>query len=429
MVEKVKATIKVEDVVKVKVKEIPEYTETINKQMSDVKQALVDKGMADESTTNSECAEKIKNVSTLKGVLDVTKSANNLFNIKDENLESVNHLINYEDTENVTTMEKMYGDGIIYLKELPTLNTSKVTTIKGMTSTTKTAERNNYIENIPYMDTSNVVNMNSAFRGLKHLKTLPILNTSKVTDMSYLLGSYDSSDSIYDMYFETMPLLDTANVITMQGMFAGCINLKTIPPLNTSNVTNMAGMFFGCRSLESIPDLDFSKATSMDKMFRKCTTITNVPKLNINKPSLKSTFSGCTSLHTIEELNLNNLSGVGNQYSLDNIFTSCTNLTNINLLNIHNNLTIGSGTSWGHLLTLDSLINTCKECIKQSSSKKLTMGSANLEKLVNVYVKFTDPTQTNIAVGEKGDVIVCESTDEGAMDITTYMTLKNWEIL
>jgi hypothetical protein len=56
------------------------------------------------------------------------------------------------------------------------------------------------------------------------------------------------------------------------------------------------------------------------------------------------------------------------------------------------------------------------------------MGSANKNKLTNVYVKFTDPTKTTIATDEKGDVVVCESTDEGAMTITEYMTLKKWSL-
>ena len=138
----------------------------------------------------------------------------------------------------------------------------------------------------------------------------------------------------------------------------------------------------------------------MTNMFAYCTNLTSIPQLDISK--------------------------VTDTYQ---IVYDCTNLTNLTLLNIKRNLQVGSGTSWGHLLTLDSLIGLCKECIKQSSSKKLTVGSANMEKLANVYVKFTDSTQTTIDVGAKGENIVqCESTDDGAITISDYMALKSWSL-
>jgi hypothetical protein len=103
--------------------------------------------------------------------------------------------------------------------------------------------------------------------------------------------------------------------------------------------------------------------------------------------------------------------------------------------NIKSTFQIGSGTSWGHLLTLDSLLNAIKELwIKTgTSTSKLMMGTANIEKLADVYVKLIDITDEMRAEDEyidnKAPFVQCESTDEGAMLITEYVTtVKNWQL-
>jgi hypothetical protein len=102
------------------------------------------------------------------------------------------------------------------------------------------------------------------------------------------------------------------------------------------------------------------------------------------------------------------------------MFYSCTSLEDLNIINLKSGLELDSSP----LLTLDSLINICKECINTGSSKTLTLGQTNLDKLVSTYVKFTDESITEISVDEKGDITTCASTDSGAMLITDYMALK-----
>lgn len=170
---------------------------------------------------------------------------------------------------------------------------------------------------------------------------------------------------------------------------------------DTSNVTNMYQMF--CYSKATIiPPLDSRKVTNFSSM-----------------------FEGCSNLITISELDF---IGV-NMDSVGRMFYNCKNLQNLKLLNIQKgDLQVGSGSSWGHLLTLESLLGLCQECIyKFGNHYILTVGTANLEKLANVYVKLTnEPEQTNGLT--KRPMAQCESTDEGAMTISEYMTLKNWEL-
>lgn len=141
-------------------------------------------------------------------------------------------------------------------------------------------------------------------------------------------------------------------------------------------------------------------------------------------------FSNCAKLTTIPELNMINVSNV---YQM---FINCRALTNLTLLNIkRSTLQIGSGTSWGHLLTLESLINTIMELVNAGSARVLTMGTANLEKIANIYVRRTTEGDVPICLDDnsnidlaKGPCEVCASTDERAMTITAYANLKGWTL-
>ena len=241
---------------------------------------------------------------------------------------------------------------------------------------------------IQYSDTENVTNMKQMFYSCKNLQEIPLIDTSKVTNMDSMVG--------YSQIV-TIPPLDTRNVTNMSDMFYQCSSLQTIPQINTSKVTNTSGMFDYCPNLQTIPQLDTSKVTNMQNM-----------------------FNGCYNLTTIPQLNMINAIYVGN-----GIFNNCKVLTNLTLLNIKVDLTIGSGTSYGHLLTLDSVINTVMELWNYSDGSKsptLTMGSANLEKIANTYVLVTDETT------DKMTAEVCDSTTEGAITLQAFAELKGWTL-
>ncbi len=205
---------------------------------------------------------------------------------------------------------------------------------------------------------------------------------------------------------------DTSNVTSMAYMFYNCTSLTTIPLLDTSNVTNMINMFYFCKSLTTIPLLDTSKVTNVTAMFYNCTSLTTIPLLDTSKVTyVNNMFYNCKSLTTIPLLNLSKVIYKSSAYSM---FTNCTSLTNLRISNLKVDLQIGSGSSWGHLLTIESLLFCCKGCIKQSSSRTLTVGTANLAKLANVYVDE--------------DFNQVDSTAEGALLVEDRMALKSWSL-
>ena len=276
------------------------------------------------------------------------------------------------------------------------------------------------VDYITNLDTSKVTSMSDMFSNCTELTTIPQLDTSNILIMSNMFKSCTN--------LTTIPQLDTGKVCNMSGMFNSCTNLTTIPQLDTSKVTSMFSMFNSCTNLTTIPQLDTSSVTGMSSMFNGCTNLTTIPQLDTSKvTSMSSMFNGCTNLTTITQLDTSSI------ISISSMFNGCTNLTNLTLKNIKRSITIGSGTTYGHLLTVDSLINTIKELwARTSGSYKLTMGSTNTAKLADVYVRLIDVTDEMIAqdpnIESKMPCEVCESTDEGAMLITTYANNKGWTI-
>lgn len=189
---------------------------------------------------------------------------------------------------------------------------------------------------------------------------------------------------------------------------------------DTENVNDMGYIFNGCSNLQTTPQLDTSKVTKIHYMCYWDTNLKTVQKLNTeNVDDMNCMFYYCQKLQTIQLLNMIK---VTNTY---NMFYKCLALTNLTLLNIKVDLTIGSGTSYGHLLTLDSLINTIMELWNYSDGSKsptLTMGSANLEKIANTYVLVTDETT------DKMTAEVCDSTTEGAITLEAFAYKKGWTL-
>ena len=239
------------------------------------------------------------------------------------------------------------------------------------------------LNDLDRIDTSNGTNFSAMFYNCS-ITSIPELDTSNGTDFSYMF-EFCSITSI--------PELDTSNGTNFRSMFLGCAHLTSIPELNTSNGTIFASMFDGCSSLTSIPELDVSNGTNFSRMFASCNKLTSIPKLDV-------------------------LNGTDFSY----MFNFCTSLKDLYLYNIRKAIQIGSGTSWGNLLTVDSLVHTIKELCKVTTSTTLTMGSANKEKIANLYCKVIDDTT------EKIEMELCESTDEGAMTLEEYAAEKGWTI-
>lgn len=174
--------------------------------------------------------------------------------------------INKFDTSNVTTMSYMFSD--IYIGDvidLSNFKTDKVVDMSGMF----------YLTDL------------SAVSGIENF------NTSNVTDMSSMF--YDSDLGDFDF-----SNLNTSKVKDMSGMFryADISQTKNLGKLNTSNVTNMSYMFYNTTgSTLDLSGFDTSKVTDMSYMF-KYNSATNINVSNFNTANvtnMSSLFGGCSA--------------------------------------------------------------------------------------------------------------------------------------
>lgn len=266
------------------------------------------------------------------------------------------------------------------------------------------------------------------------ITTAPLFNTYNVTDMKNMFEGCSN--------LTTVPLYDTHNVTNMQYMFNGCGNLITTPSFNTGNVTNMNNMFYNCSNLQNVPLFDTRQVTDMAYMFRSCGKLTSIPLFDTRKVERFTTmFDDCVSLTTVPELDLR-MGKIGSA-AFSQMFNNCLKLTNCFVKNIKSTLDVGYGTYYGHLLTMDSLLNLLNETVyttasSSSTRQRLGVGSANLAKFTGdyEYVKPTgkyldldDNEVTELVNGQtKIPVVWCSSTDEGAMTVAEYMTSKGWNL-
>lgn len=306
------------------------------------------------------------------------------------------------------------------------LDTSKVTSMNQMFNRCTASEID-----VSGFDTSNVDNMTQMFNSCSNLTEIDIsnFNMDKLTQCAMMF--YYCKKLTKVMSNEN----HSTTLITMDDIFSNCISLTNID-LSKWYVKPlyMGAMFNTCSALESVDmsNLDTSEVTSLYNVFNRCGNLTNIvvgDKFDTSKvANLNSTFYLCGKLETLPKMNAISVT------TFSNFIAGCTNLKNMIILNIKKTLQIGSGTSWGTMLTNESLINTFKELwdLTGSTSQTLTLSTTSKENIANVYVKLVDVTDEMIAndpyASNKKPCVVCESTDEGAMTLTEYAISKNWSI-
>ena len=260
-------------------------------------------------------------------------------------------------------------------------------------------------------------------------------DTENVTDMSYMFN--------YCKSLQTIPNLNFSNAKNGYNLFGGCHSITTIPNLDYSNFTNAGRMFYECKALTGKIELELLNATGIVGIFQSCSGITEIylsAPLAKNFNTIVSYCSKLTKLVVTSEqlVDISTPFGLNTAlkeitFNIKGMSTSATSVINSNLsslqnlviTNITHSLKVGSGTSYGHKLTLESLIGLVKELWNYSdgsSSPTLTIGSANLEKIANTYVLVTDQTT------DKMTAEVCDSTTTGAITLQAFAELKGWAL-
>ena len=230
-------------------------------------------------------------------------------------------LPSYYDFKDVVNLNDMFY-GCEYLRTIPEMSTSKVTTMES------TFELCKNLTSIPYLDTSNVNYMLDTFSNCEKLTTIPELNTSMVQSMNGLFMGCASLTSI--------PYLITSRVKDMQYMFYGCFNLTSVPNLTTDNVLYMDSMFSFCESLTTIPELNTSMVQSMNYLMSGCINLVSVPPLNAEKVTEIEHFFGSSELTKLTDFG--GLIGLKASMTDNYGFVKTPNLSYQSCINILNGL-------------------------------------------------------------------------------------------
>ena len=186
------------------------------------------------------------------------------------------------------------------------------------------------IENLDYLDTSEVENAIYMFEDVSSLTSLDLsnFNTSKINDMSAMFTGMSSLEEL------NLSSFDTSNVTSMEKMFNSCISLKSLDlsTFNTSKVTNMSGMFNVMNQLEdlNLGSLDTSNVTSMDDMFAGCTLLKNLDLSTFNTSKVTNMSRMFEFTNLLTDLDVSSFD-TSNVTSMDDMFYDCTNLKNLDL--------------------------------------------------------------------------------------------------
>ena len=176
------------------------------------------------------------------------------------------------------------------LTSVPLFNTSSVTNMANMFSNC------NSLTTVPLFDTSVVRNMSLMFTNCFALQSVPLFNTELVITMQSMFSSCYALESV--------PLFNTSEVRTMSFMFQNCYALITVPLFNTASVTTMASMFSSCYALESVPLFNTASVTNMSSMFSSCYSLITVPLFNTAAvTTMASMFATCYVLQSVPLFN------------------------------------------------------------------------------------------------------------------------------
>lgn len=198
-----------------------------------------------------------------------------------------------------------------------------------------------------------ITNLSNLFQGLSYVETIDLtgLNTSNVTDMSYMFANDPELVKIIGL-----EAFDTKNVTNMSNMFAdyksntvnnnepkgfsyfGKLMTLDLSNWDTSKVTNMSFMFTGQQNLTQLKGLDkwdTSNVTNMSHMFDNLSSLPDSELTNLNWDTSKVTDMSYMFSETQlqKDLSFVNKWNTSNVTDMSYMFFEDSQLTDLDLSN------------------------------------------------------------------------------------------------
>ncbi len=186
------------------------------------------------------------------------------------------------------------------------------------------------IENISYLNTSEMTDMSYMFYGCENLQSLDVsnFNTENVTDMSVMFRKCKNLQSLDVSNF------NTAKVKNMDNMFTDCWRLQSLDlsNFNTENVTNMQFMFYWCNNLQSLNVSNFNtaKVENMKGMFYSCSKLPSLDVSSFNTENVTDMYKMFYYCRNMQSLDLSNFN-TENVTNMEDMFGQCRELQSLDL--------------------------------------------------------------------------------------------------
>ena len=197
------------------------------------------------------------------------------------------------------------------------------------------------IENLNFLNTSQVTTMSGMFTNCRKLETIDLMNfdTSNVKTMYGMFMMWnvtEDTNSIGSLRSLDLSTFDTSNVTEMSDMFAYNVSLNSIDVsnFNTSKVVNMYHMFNGCKNLLSLDlsSFDTSNVVNMYGLFSNALNLVSVKLENFNTSNTKYMQEMFYNDKNLLSLDLSSFD-TKNVLNTANMFDNCLSLENLNLRN------------------------------------------------------------------------------------------------
>ena len=216
-----------------------------------------------------------------------------------------------------------------------------------------------YVVNFRILDTSEVTDMSYMFSYVPLYEIdMSNFDTSNATDMSYMfyeslrvgakgvdLGNFDTrkvTNMSYMFYYicywsrgkgPNLSSFDTSNVTDMSYMFYKCMcgGYLDVRNFDTRNVKNMACMFYGCtQSYIDVSNFDTRNVTSMASMFSSASiTCLDVSSFDTSNVTTMFNMFGDSSIISVDVSSFDTSNVTNMEYMFDN----CKELTSLDLSN------------------------------------------------------------------------------------------------
>ncbi len=278
------------------------------------------------------------------------------------------------------------------------------------------------IENLAYLDVSQVTDMTSFFSDCRVLNGVDLSgwDTSNVTNMSNMF--FEAFDQTENLIHLDLSSFDTSNVVDMSGMFSRCTKVQSIDlsSFDTSNVVNMNRMFFACNELITldIAHFDTSNVVYMSRLFAECKKLRYVDVSNFDTSSaidLSVMFRLNYELESVDVSNFDTSKVVHLHYMFDQcrklktiavegfdtsqvtsmnyMFNGCNSLTSLDVSNFDTSLVQAMRYMFANCELLETIDVSNFNTESVNYLTYMFLNCSKVKKLDLSYFQFEDPVE------------------------------------